>query len=115
MFVENKKCYLFINFFVRVFERLFSVGPDQLGDQVVVVKRHHFFFFLIHLKIERQKVVQICYLLLNAVALMTYVREVAHSYTAVAVGKLSSGSKWRSAVLPCSCELSLRLLPRFRK
>ena len=31
--------------------------------------------------------------------------KVAHSYVAVALGKLSSASKWRSAVLPCGLTL----------
>ena len=37
-------------------------------------------------------------------------RKVAHSYVAVAVGKLSSASKWRSAMLPCGLALVNSLL-----
>ena len=39
-----------------------------------------------------------------------YVRKVAHSYVAVAVGKLLSVSKWRSAMLPCGLALVNSLL-----
>ena len=37
-------------------------------------------------------------------------RKVAHSYVAVAVGKLLSVSKWRSAMLPCGLALVNSLL-----
>ena len=39
---------------------------------------------------------------------IAYVRKVSHSY--VAVGKLSSASKWRSAMLPCGLALVNSLL-----
>ena len=39
-----------------------------------------------------------------------YVRKVAHRYVAVAVGKLLSTSKWRSAMLPCGFALVNSLL-----
>ena len=34
-----------------------------------------------------------------------FLRKVVHCYVAIAVGKLSSVSKWRSAVLPCGLAL----------